>query len=188
MRSKTYETLHSTCISLLQNPKLKKIDVYSIFRIITSKKSAGIIKEEYFDTDLHVKGDDLKDFISNVNPFFNYESDEKISYYKKYFNISKQIMEQCLKLVEESKQVAFYRIRLADDKFPENIKFMTFKEIRDEHEDSKSLAEYENYEKAKIVVNSYLKLYKYLQIPRSVEILGYNTQGGIIESEILYSL
>lgn len=185
MRSKTSSTLHAICTSILQNPKLKKIDVYSVFRIITSKKNSLIIKEEYFDTDAHVRGEDLKDFISNVNPFFNYESDEKISYYKKYFNISQQIVDNCLKLVEESKQVAFYRVRIAEDKI---MRFLTFSEIRDPDDDSKNLAEYETYDKVKKTVELFLNLYEYLKIPKSIEILGYNSQGGIIESEILNSL
>ena len=188
MGMKKSGTVHTICTSVLQNPKLKKIDVYSVFRLITSKKSSYIIKEEHFDTEAHVRGDDLKEFISNVNPFFNYESDEKINYYKKYFNISKQIVDYCLKLVEESKQVAFYRVRMADEKFPDNLRFMTFAEIRDEDDESKNLAEYENYQQAKHSVQSYLNLYKYLKISKCVEIIGYNTQGSIIESEIIHSL
>jgi hypothetical protein len=87
--------------------------------------------------------------------------------------------------VEESKQVAFYRVRMADDKI---MRFLTFSEIRDPDDDSKNLAEYETYDKVKSTVKLFLNLYEYLKIPKSIEILGYNSQGGIIESEILNSL
>lgn len=179
--------IDTICTSILQNPKIKKLDVYSVFRLITSKKSKLVIKEEFFDVEKYITGEDIKDFINNVNPFFNYESDEKFSYYKKYFNISNQIVKNCMKLIEESKKVTFFRVKLLENDIGKKGDYLTFTELRDENDDTRKLAEYEDYEKAKKVVFKFLNLYTYLKIERSVEIVGFNNQNEIIQSEIFSS-
>ena len=91
MEIKKATSVNSVCTAILQNSKIKKIDIYSIFRTIANKKSKIVIYENDYDTEAVISGGDLKDFISNVNPFFSYEDTEKIEYYKKYYNISKHI-------------------------------------------------------------------------------------------------
>jgi hypothetical protein len=179
--------IDNLCTSILQNTKIKKLDVYSVFRLITSKKFKLIIKEEYFDVEKYITGEDIKDFINNVNPFFNYESDEKYNYYKKYFNISSQIVKNCIKLIEESKKVSFFRVKLVESDTMKKTDYLKFTELRDENNDSQKLAEYEDFEQVKTVVFKFLKMYTYLRIEKSVEILGFNNQHEIIQSEIFSS-
>lgn len=179
--------IDTICTAILQNPKIKKLDVYSVFRLITSKRSKVQIKEEFFDVERYITGEDIKDFINNVNPFFNYESDEKFCYYKKYYNISSQIVKNCVKLIEESKKIAFFRVRLSQNEIEKKGEYLKFTELRDDNNDTQNLAEYLEHNEVKDVVFKFLKMYTYLKINKSVEILGFNNQGEVIHSEMFSS-
>jgi|688.fasta_scaffold596202_2 hypothetical protein len=184
MEIKKATSINSVCTAILQNSKIKKIDIYSIFRTIANKKSKIVIYENDYDTEAVISGGDLKDFISNVNPFFSYEDTEKIEYYKKYYNISKQIYDRCIFLIENSKKISYYRIK--------DVKaghFLTFSELHDDTVSSmRLLAQYEDPDIAYKVVNKYLKLYRFLQIPKTLEVIGYNNQNNILEQKLFQTI
>jgi hypothetical protein len=50
------------------------------------------------------------------------------------------------------------------------------------------LAQYEDPDIAYKVVNKYLKLYRFLQIPKTLEVIGYNNQNNILEQKLFQTI
>ena len=173
------QKLKSLSMQILQNSKMKKLDAYSIFRILTSKKSRYSVNINDFDLDKAVNYDDLKDFIVKVNPYFDFNSQDKLEYYRNYYVISHNIFEFCVLLIEESEKPAYFKIKDTDKN-----KFLTFNEINDpDNSDKINHAKYETLDETRNRLQTYLKLYEYLKIDKNIQIQIFNSQDQIIAIE-----
>ena len=165
------------CSQIINAPKIKKIDVYSVFRFITNKKHKVTIRPEDYDLGPLVDDLAIKEFISQVNPYFGYDDDEKFNYYKVYYQISKELVGLCDKIQSE-KEVPFgYRIYDATN----NI-FLTFNDVDDEiFGKINNVAFYKDEHEAYKVGSCHLKLYKFLEIERRLELWVYNSQDTVLK-------
>lgn len=171
------EKLKNLCMQILQSSKMKKVDPYSIFRTLTSKKSRYSIDIADFNLENLVPYDDLKDFIVKVNPYFDFGSQEKLEYYRNFYIISHEIFACCVKLIEESETPAYYKIKDLDKN-----KFLTFYELDDpKTADRVNHAKYNTIEETKERLTLYLNLYKYLKIDKEIEIQIFNSQDQVLQ-------
>ena len=171
------EKLKSLSMQILQTCKMKKVDPYSIFRILTAKKSRYSINTADFNLEHLVPYDDLKDFIIKVNPYFDFSCQEKLDYYRNFYIISHEIFNCCIKLIEESETPAYYKLRDLNKN-----KFLTFFELDDSHTtDRLSHAKYNTMDDARKHVAPYLNLYNYLKIDKEIEIQIFNSQDQVLQ-------
>ena len=155
---------------------MKKVDAYSIFRILTSKKSRYMVNTSDYNLDQLVPYDNLKDFIVKVNPYFDFNSQDKLDYYRNFYIISHEIFNCCVKLIEECEKPSYYKIKDVD-----RNKFLTFYEVDDPNtNDRVNHAKYSSSEEAEERLRLYLNLYKYLQINKEIEIQIFNSQDQIL--------
>lgn len=177
MDKKINGAIESLCSQIINAPKIKKVDIYSVFRFITNKKHKVTIRPEDYQLSSQVDDDVIKEFISQVNPYFGYDDDEKMKYYKLYYQISKELVATCDKIQNE-KEVPFgYRIYDAT-----NNVFLTFKEVDDEiFGNINKIAFYKDEEEAVKVAAGHLKLFRFLEIERELQIWVYNSQDSVLK-------
>lgn len=164
--------VRALCSHLINNAKIKKIDEYSIFRFLTNKKNKVSINLDNFSLDAQVEDYKLKDFIANVNPFYDYIVNDKKDYYKNYYLISHKLFNICKTMIEQKETPVGFRIVNAD-----TGNFMSYYELDDEENGNvKNSAFYEKQAEAEKAANAYLKLYRYLEIEKNLQIWSYNNQ------------
>lgn len=171
------ERLKALSMQILQTGKMKKIDAYTIFRLLTSKKSKYSVDTSQFNLERLVPYDQLKEFIVKVNPYFDFNSQDKLDYYRNYFVISHDIFDCCVKLLEESEKPSYYKIKDLD-----RNKFLSFSELDDSNSKDKSMpAKYESVSEVQEKTQIFLNLYKYLKIEKNLEIYVFNSQDQVLE-------
>ncbi len=169
--------LNSLCHHLLHKCHLKKLDIYSVFRALTNKKYKLSINLEKFDLTTPVDQDELKEFIANVNPFYDFDSGQKTEYYTNYFLISTTLQIWCSKMIEESTKACNFK--LYDVTKNRYLAEVDLDEIK--AKSNYGIAVFTEKEEAVDAAKAYLKLYRYLDIEKKIQVLSYNNQEVIIE-------
>lgn len=174
------KTLYS---NILHQNKFKKIDLYTIFRYLTSKKT----KNNYDFTKLNVgvlseeQEKDIQDFISKVNPFFKKDDVSKYDYYKNNYILAEVLLNKCIQYERDKNTIAGYKVR-----FENSNRYMTYYDLDDDSQiKSNNAAHYQNKIDVFARVEKYLSFYKFLQIPKSVEIVALNPHDEIIETFVI---
>ena len=173
------DTLNSICINILNNKKLKKLDIYTVYRAITHKKNRISIPLEIFDLESLVSHEELFDFIKIINPYFDGNNQKKLDEYRAYYLISKKIVEECELLLKEQNRPSYYKIY---DNFSK--KYLTFSNLNIESaSEPRYEAQFYNHEEADKILAKYMRLYNFLKIERDLQILTFNSQHKIIDSD-----
>lgn len=166
----------SVCNSILANSRVKKFDLYTIFRLLTAKKNkiyvdlARFNVEEKFDDD---EKKQIESFISQVNPFFKNDG-SKFGFYAKNYKIAKILHEKCQILEKDRQKIYFYKCKFKNDK-----KMLSIDDFCDNGE-KETMIFYERKD-AESQIEKFRKIYKFLKIEHSIELIGYNKQNEIIE-------
>jgi hypothetical protein len=171
--------IKAVCLLILSQVKTKKMDLNTIYRLITSKKNRISVSDSWFDLEEPVTYQALHDFIKTVNPYFDFKDTKKLERYRIYFLISKQLLSGCEKLQAEAKQVAYYKIKNVDDN-----RFLSVGEL-DEETPAKDKTTAFFFDMATVESKAYefLKLYKFLKIEKQLQILCFNSQDQVIDSQ-----
>jgi hypothetical protein len=168
--------INAVCTSIINNKKIKKIDIYTVYRAITAKKNKINVQDNWFDLEKSVNHQDVVDFIKNVNPFFDMQDQVKLDRYRNYYIICKTILDNCVLLVKEQDTPAYYRIK---DIITNT--FLTYNHLNDSsRSDSRFIAQYDTIDEANQITNTYLRLFRFLQLEKKIEIVIFNSQHQII--------
>jgi len=171
--------INSICVALLNNQKIKKIDIYTVYRAITQKKNRLNVPVELFDLDEFVTHAELFDFIKIINPFFDEKNQKKIDQYRTYYLICKKIVYECNVLLAEQNKPAYFKVYDCDSK-----KCLTYKELNcDSVSESRYEAQFSCQQETDKVIVNYMKLFNFLQIEKNLDILTFNSQHKIIDSD-----
>lgn len=167
----------------LYNYKKQKIDLLSVFRLITKKN----ISNKYFDA-LDGKEEDIKsiidekelfNFILDINPFFKSVSDsKKYNFYLKSYFLSKSIYDNLVVYVESRDVVAFYKIK--DITNNKHVFIYDIAECKMQKVD----AVFNTKDETMDAIKDYSAAYVALKVPLELEIEGYNSLGEIIENVV----
>ena len=164
--------INVVCSSIINNKRIKKIDIYTVYRAITAKKNRVSVDEKWFDLEVAVKHEDVIDFIKNVNPFFDLTDQVKLERYRSYYIICKKLLENCTQLVKEKDTPAYFRIKDVITN-----KFLTFSNLNDStHSDGRYIAQYESMNEANQIAGTYLKLFRFLELEKKIELVIFNSQ------------
>ena len=164
------------CMKILQNSKLKKLDLHSIFRLLSSKKNKISVNLDNFDLNILIKFDEVKEFILAVNPYFDFQSQTKLLYYRNNYIVCKEILDGCQKLMEESEKISYYCVRDLDKN-----RILKYGDLNDDVLEKTNYAFYSDLDEVKQVVENYMLLFNFLQIEKNIEIQGINSQDVIIK-------
>jgi hypothetical protein len=171
--------INAVCSLIINNKRIKKIDIYTVYRAITAKKNRVSIDESWFDLEQTVHHDDVIDFIKNVNPFFDMSDQVKLDRYRTYYMICKKLLDNCIKLIKEQDTPAYYRIK---DLLSNT--FLTFNNLNDSsHSDGRFIAQYEKIDDALEITAKYLRLFNFLELEKRIEIVTFNSQHKVIGAQ-----
>jgi hypothetical protein len=163
-------------MQILRQSKLKKLDLHSIFRLLSSKKNKISVNLDNFDLNVLVEFEDVKNFILAVNPYFDFQSRTKIDYYRSYYIVCNEILQSCQKLMEEAEKISYYCVRDL-----EKNRILKYSDLNDDVLDPTKHAIYSDLDEVKQVVENYMLLFNFLQIEKNIEIQGINSQDVVIE-------
>jgi len=164
------------CNSILANSKVKKLDLYTIFRLLTGKKNRITIDFNKVPVSQQVDPEEVlqvEGFISQVNPFFRNDPIKK-SYYIQNYKIAKLLLERCEVLESERQKISWFRVK---EKSKRN--WMKNDDFFDD--DDKEPAIFYTKEEAIEEINKFQKIYKFLKIEKELELIGFNKQNEILE-------
>ena len=169
--------------NILHQNKFKKIDLYGIFRYLTSKKTKNNFDFSKLSvgelTDEQEK--DISEFISKVNPFFKKEDVAKYDYYKNNYILAEVLLKKCIQYERDKNTIAGYKVR-----FQNSNRYMTYYDFDDDSQiKSNNAAYYENQNEVFARADKYLSFYRFLQIPKSIEIVALNPHDETIESFLI---
>ena len=170
------EYAFSICNSILANSRVKKFDLYTIFRLLTAKKNKIYVDlnkfnvEDQFDED---EKQQIESFINQVNPFFKNDG-SKFGFYAKNYKVAKILHEKCQILEKDRQKVSFYKC-----KFKNSKKMLTIDDFCD-NDDKEAMIFYDKQD-AMNQIEKFRKIYKFLKIENPIELIGYNKQNEMIE-------
>jgi hypothetical protein len=158
-----------------------KIESLSVFRILTNKKlfpyDIDISDEEVLL--INDKDVNFKKFVFNVNPFFKFDNQEKLHFYKKYFYIADCIFDDVSLLFSKRKEPKYYS--LYDVTNQTDVMFENFSSSGE-----KGRAIFLTMEEAKKNINKYTAAYRALGLEMSVSIRKLNEMFETLE-EIVFN-
>ena len=166
----------SICNSILANSKIKKLDLYTIFRLLTAKKNRIQIDFNKVPVSQQVEADEasqVEGFISQVNPFFRNDPVKK-SYYIQNYKLAKILLEKCELLETERQKISWFRIKEKDKR-----NWMKNDDFYDD--DDKEAAIFYTEEEAIEEIQKFQKIYKFLKIEKELQLYGFNKQNEILE-------
>jgi hypothetical protein len=166
----------SICNSILSNSKVKKLDLYTIFRLLTGKKNRIPIDFNKVPVNPSVEPEEeiqVEGFISQVNPFFRNDPVKK-SYYVQNYKIAKLLLERCEELELERQKISWFR---AKDKSKRN--WLTNDDFYGDND--KEPAIFYTKKEAIEEISKFQKLYKFLEINKEIELFCFNKQNEILE-------
>lgn len=171
--------IFSICNIILSQLNNKKLDLYSIFRLLTTNKKTKFIDLGKFDFDNSLNETqklEMQNLISQVNPFFKNNA-SKLDFYIKNYKVATFLLEKCLELEAERQKIYWYKIKKQSSK-----NYMSADDFFDN--DDRDVAIFYDRNEAGKNISKYLKLFKYLQIDCTIELIGFNKQGEILELEV----
>ena len=166
----------SICNSILSNSKVKKLDLYTIFRLLTAKKNRITIDFNKVPVQQQVDVNEelqVESFISQVNPFFRNDPVKK-GFYVQNYKIAQLLLERCEVLEKEREKISWFRIK---EKNKRN--WMKNDDFYDD--DDKEPAVFYTKEDAIEEIKKFQKIYKFLNIEKELELYGFNKQNEILE-------
>lgn len=162
---------------------IDKIDIFNIFRLLTNK---GI--KQYFDIDFLngkeseiqnlIEDGEIDHFIKEINPFFKKPySTEKYSFYLKYYFISKLVVDNLNKLLQERQKPSYFMIY--DDTNDVDICY----EDCESKPLKKGIAKYQKFEQVKEAINYYASAYTELGLSLKIKLYSFNEINELLETE-----
>lgn len=162
---------------------IDKIDIFNIFRLLTNK---GI--KQYFDIDFLngkeseiqnlIEDGEIDHFIKEINPFFKKPySTEKYSFYLKYYFISKLVVDNLNKLLQERQKPSYFMIY--DDTNDVDICY----EDCESKPLNKGIAKYQKLEQVKEAINYYASAYTELGLSLKIKLYSFNEINELLETE-----
>jgi len=163
----------------------EKIEVYSIFRYITSKKFKYRIDiQDEFDPLLDIQDFNQEEFFrfsKEVNPFIDLSNpqSEKFKFYKRNYLVAVLLVPAIKKALETSKKPKFFMVKNTDSNL-----FLHYDDL--EYEPTqKGRAVYESEETIIDLINKYIRPFKELEIEFNLELVYLNAQTEIIGQKII---
>lgn len=161
---------------------IDKIDIFNIFRLLTNKSI-----KQYFDIDFLngkeleiqslIKDGEIDHFIKEINPFFKkpYNS-EKYSFYLKYYFISKLVVDNLNKLIQERQKPFYFTIYDETNDIDVCYEDCEIKPIK------KGIAKFQKIEQANEAVSFYASAYTELGFNLKLKINSFNEINELLES------
>ena len=183
------DIIDNICQNILHYCKFKKLDAYSIFRYLTGKQGKRnqiFVDVSNLDIPSLSPEDELSltDFITQVNPFFNFNDQAKLEYYKKNYFVAQRVFEKCKKFVEERSIVSYYRLKQSQSS---PSAFLTYYDLDDKPlvGSKNDAAQYLSKDEAVIQANKFLALYRFLKLEMTLELTAFNCNHEILEKSLI---
>jgi hypothetical protein len=160
------------------------IDLYNIFRLITSKKSnlckhAASLAIDDEENQL-INLPELKSLVLRINPFYKFNDEKKNAFYAAYFLLANKILRRINEILKNRNNPDKYLVFDIQAQ-----KHMTFHDL--DTGASTNAAVFTDSKSAEASILKWLDIYKFLKIKKTLELHVLNMDDQIIDKKIYTS-